>query len=347
MKCVRFCFATMIAIYLAPCLFGDDSTAGIELAWRGRQESIRSATFELSIETHHPKGSQSRAFPNPQIAGKILPGSALNHSYRTIVLIEGANVKIDEDGYQWNSTKGEFIKAKRITTSSNKGNQQFLESTTGPSSGNVVPSTNYTHFLMPNYRPLVYYCRPLRTDSVKINQFDIADFQVDGQSLFIDRMKCTPFKSKRMSQLKLWIDESPDRFVVKEHLNIGHFAMTTAIKYGKIGGVVVPKEWTLQDVFSDGSNGKQTRVVVEKFILNETLAADDFEIKYPPNTSIFKFSNKEDGGHVESRSFVDELGEIQQLPRQGNGGSYLYYFIAICAVAIAVVYYRYIIRKQY
>jgi len=312
-------------------------------AWNARSARIRTAEFEWTLTTTDKRGSYTEFSAQNGGPAGVVPAQDTTHSLRHRLLFDGANLRLDADGPQWNTASGQLQKGLTANVFSGGRMETLQPSVTegSPGAGTIYALPRFNHLHSCEVFALGLFLVSLNEQfgAVALPPLE----QATDASTKPNELCLTDARHLH----HLWVD-------VKRPEIVRRFEFRRGAGVVWIEGLIdwqndpqhgpVPKRWLVTMFNDDGAVERVHDAQVTRYAINAPLPADAFVIDYPPGATL--------SDEIEHREYViDADGERQPLRmnagQSGVGGTWWGVGLLAAALAFAVLYKRMQIPRSF
>ncbi len=305
-------------------------------AWLARSGRIRTAEFEWKLTTTDKRGSYTEFSAKNGGPAGVVPAQDTTHTSQHRLIFDGANLRLDTDGPQWNTASGQLQKSLTANVFSSGRMETLQPAVTegSPGAGTIYELPRFNHLHSCEVFALGLFLVPLNEQfgAVALPPLEAAteSSTQPGELCLTD--------ARHLHHL--WVDASRPEIVRR-------FEFRRSAGDVWIEGLLewqddpqdgpVPTRWLVTMFNDDGAVERVHDAQVTRYSINAPLPADAFIIEYPPGATLTD--------EIEHREYViDADGERQPLRvhagQSGFGGTWWGVGLLAAALAFAVLYKR-------
>jgi hypothetical protein len=305
MKCL---ISTTLAFVLGHAVYTGSTTASesevkvekVFEVWRGRQDRLHSARFEIAETTVNIAGTlpgKSTSFQHGLIdpkskSGASLSGPAEDSQYQAkrTVSFEQNRMRHSVEGIQWVPGVEEYLPRQYVRVFDGSVEKAFY----GKAGDKVFPlgyvdektkvnsdaDSRYLHPLLMNYRPF----------HPTMGRFPLEGWSVVGNGIVGNR-NCAILELKSSTwKQQCWVDVEREyillRYCTKSKSNQDVFQLDISYKPDVVHGWV-PINWKAVSCYPESSAISESyTAVVDKYEINIPIELQDFQFEFPPGTLV-------------------------------------------------------------
>lgn len=305
-------------------------------AWMARSGRIRTAEFEWKLTTTDKRGSYTQFSAKIGGPAGVVPAQDTTHTSQHRLIFDGASLRIDVDGPQWNMASGQLQKGLTANLFSGRRMETMQPAVTegSPGAGTIYELPRFNHLHSCEVFALGLFLVPLNEQfgAVALPPLEPAsDLSTQPGELCLT-------DARHLHHL--WVDANRPEIIRR-------FEFRRSAGDVWIEGLLewqedpqhgpAPKRWLVTMFNDDGAVERVHDAQVTRYAINAPLAADAFVIDYPPGATL--------SDEIEHREYViDADGERQPLRmnagQSGFGGTGWGVGLLAAALLFAVMYKR-------
>lgn len=297
--------------------------------WRERQDYLRSGAFAWTEAVTIPKGGYSdtlREMNGPKwgeqmgaAVDAVIPPEDTTYEVKSALWWDvGGKMRYTYDNQTWSVKDGRYVASRYISTFD--GSQaKILRPDGSPyarhSQGSIRLEKRHEDGRVISHLPFRLLFRALDHD---LGPFETESMTVAGQRAFVNGVSCVELQQHQgRSLLRHWADPARGYVVVRMlETNNGRPQCQQDISYRpdpEAGWA--PENWTSVFFKSDGRLDRSVRATLTEFRVNPSLPAEEFDIEFPPGTSVWDLKQK-------TRYIAKAGGRKRPVPQHEMGFSH-------------------------
>jgi hypothetical protein len=303
--------------------------------WQRRQETVRSAKFELSMHQRIPKGAYTRRGAKGAPAPSPNPPNDVAIDWKEQFMFDGDKMRWTHDRPmlvepEWAPTSQTFV----ATFNGEMSKSLTLPAGASPVSGEIREERGVPETEAADVRPLMY---AFRSDHPMIPTLNRKHLRLIDERPIVDGRSCIAVKT-RSSQL--WLDRERNYVVVREYIEQkGKVTFDLTIDYDRHRDTGwIPTGWKSVLLKPDGAMLNYLEAQVTVASINATIPPEQFEIVFPAGSYVADAKERRD-------AVVNADGDLETTARWSSPGQQVsngakhsaWYAGAVAIVTAAVV----------